>query len=268
MKSRRPCDRWRLKSLSLVLSLLFNPALSQTSWFEPKRLSTVPFGSTHFQGSNGAAGNRSYCRQLFTASETGQSLRTAPSLARKTTLGPHASLRGLVFDALRSLWWSWPCRRGEVVGIIQIGDARGMGILFGRACDHQRVVAFDLQPAAVEHRVVAEVGIEANVATGRRVLVAHRFVRGVPHQLVQAGDWDQLIPIHPANTPDTLVTRPADTPAQQEVLLAPVQAGPGVGAGPVDELPVLARLRALQHKRMNSGVAHQLWPLVRLQPGV
>src|ERR1039458_4551898 len=46
MKAGRCCDRWRLKSLSLVLSLLFNPALSQTSWFEPKRLSTVPFGST------------------------------------------------------------------------------------------------------------------------------------------------------------------------------------------------------------------------------
>src|SRR5450759_2931253 len=43
----------RLRSLSLVLSLLFNPALSQTSWFEPKRLSTVPFGSTHFRGPDG-----------------------------------------------------------------------------------------------------------------------------------------------------------------------------------------------------------------------
>src|ERR1035437_4258370 len=45
--------RCRLRSLSLVLSLLFNPALSQTSWFEPKRLSTVPFGSTHFRGPDG-----------------------------------------------------------------------------------------------------------------------------------------------------------------------------------------------------------------------
>src|ERR1035437_9368100 len=124
-------------------------------------------------------------------------------------------------------------RRRKWVGIIQIGDARGMGILSGLGGDHQRVVAFDLQPAAVEYRVVAQVGVEANVATGRRVLVAHRSVRGVPHQLVQAGDWDQFIPIHPANTPDTLVTRPADTPAQEEVMLSPVQAGPGVGAPPM-----------------------------------
>src|ERR1035437_5825425 len=89
-------------------------------------------------------------------------------------------------------------------GIMAVGDSRGMGILPGLGCDHQRVVALDLQLAAAEYRAVAEVGVETNVATGRRVLVAHRFVRGVLHQLVQAGDWDQLIPIHPANTPDTL----------------------------------------------------------------
>ena len=54
------------------------------------------------------------------------------------------------------------------------------------------------------------------------------------HQLVQAGDWDQLIPIHPANTPDTLVTRPANAPAQEAVMLSTVQANQGLDAGPVD----------------------------------
>src|SRR5664279_1791373 len=143
-----------------------------------------------------------------------------------------------------------------------------MGILSGLGGVHQCVVAFDLQPAAVEDGVVAQVGVETDVATGRRVLVAHRFVRGVPHQLVQARDWDQLIPIHPANTPDTLVTRPADTPAQEEVVFAPVETCPGVGAGPVDELPVFARLYAFQPDRMNTGVAHQPWSLATLQPSV
>src|ERR1035441_8321855 len=81
--------------------------------------------------------------------------------------------------------------------------------------------------------------------------------RGVPHQLVQAGDGDQFIPIYPVDTPNTLVTRPADTPAQEEVVFAPVQAGPGVGAGPVNELAVIAWLRALQPDRMHPGVADQ-----------
>jgi hypothetical protein len=39
-------------------------------------------------------------------------------------------LRHFSWSAFRCLtvtWWSWLCRRGEVVGIIQIGDARGMG---------------------------------------------------------------------------------------------------------------------------------------------
>src|ERR1017187_1276708 len=132
-----------------------------------------------------------------------------------------------------------------------------VGILSGLGGDHQCVVAFDLQPAVVEDGVVAQVGVETNVPARRRVLVAHRSVRGVPHQLVQTGDRYQLIPIHPANTPDTLVTRPADTPAQMEVILTPIPAGPCVDAGPVDELPILARLRALQPDPMNSGVAHQ-----------
>src|ERR1035437_5506858 len=164
------------------------------------------------------------------------------------------------FWCLTVTWWSSPCdSAGTIlagVGIMQIGDVRGMRILSGLGCDHQRVVALDLQLAAVEYRVVAQVGVETNIPARLRVLVAHRFVRGVPHQLVQAGDGDQLIPIHPANTPDTLVTRPADTPAQQEVILSPVQARPGVSAGPVDELPVFARLNTLQPDRMHSGVAH------------
>src|ERR1035437_9294160 len=51
-------------------------------------------------------------------------------------------------------------------------------------------------------------------------------------------------------------------------MLSPVQARPGVGAGPVDELPVFARLNTLQPDRMHSGVAHQPWPPVTLQPGM
>src|ERR1019366_5751575 len=102
-----------------------------------------------------AFGSRSYCRQLFRASGTGQSLRTAPSLVRKTTVGPHATFRGRLFGARRS--YGGP-RRRKWEGIIQIGDARGVGILSGLGGDHQRVVALDLQLAAVEHRVVAEVG--------------------------------------------------------------------------------------------------------------
>src|ERR1035437_2096461 len=178
-----------------------------------------------------------------------------------------------VFDVCSSMLYGHyggPRRDSKAgwVGIIQIGDARGMGILFGLGCDHQRVVALDLQLAAAEYGIVAQVGIETNVPARLRVLVAHRFVRGVPHQLVQAGDWGQLIPIHPANAPDTLVTRPADTPAQEEVMLSPVQAGPGVSAGTVNELPMPARLCALQPDRMHPGVAHQPCPPVTFQPGM
>src|ERR1035437_5418420 len=158
-----------------------------------------------------------------------------PSVVNGSNGGPRRASRWAIF------WQGW--------GFIGIGYARGMGILSGLGGDHQCVVAFDLQPAAVEYRVVAEVGIEADVPARRRVFAAHRFVRGVPHQLVQAGDWDQLIPIHPANTPDSLVTRPADTPAQEDVVLAPVQAGPGGRTGLVDELQVVVRLCALQPDR-------------------
>src|SRR5450756_1678116 len=132
-----------------------------------------------------------------------------------------------------------------------------MGILSGLGGDHQCVVALDLQLAVVEHRVVAEVGIEANVPTRLRVLVAHRFVRGVPHQLVQAGDWDQFIPIHPANTPDTLVTRPADTPTQEEVMFSPVEAGPGVSAPAIGSLPRAFEVFC-RHAGPSASVVHAL----------
>src|ERR1035437_9470233 len=159
-------------------------------------------------------------------------------------------------------------RRQKWVGIIQIGDARGMGILSGLGCDHQRVVALDFQLAAVEDGIVAQVGVEANVLAGRSVPVAHRLSRSVSYPLVQAGDGDQLIPIHPANAPDMLVTRPADAPAQEEVMLPPVETCPGVCAGPVNELPILGRVCAVQPDRMNSGVANQPCPLVTFQPGM
>src|ERR1022692_1823571 len=149
-----------------------------------------------------------------------------------------------------------------------VGYARGMGILSGLGCDHQRVVALDLQLAAVKYGVVAEVGIEADIPARRRVLVAHRFIRGVSYQLVQAGDGYQFVPIHPANTPNPLIPGPADAPAQQEMMLSSVKAGPGVGAGTVNELPVFARLNTLQPDRMHPGVAHQPWPPVTFQPGV
>src|ERR1035437_6558647 len=78
----------------------------------------------------------------------------------------------------------------------------------------------------------------------------------------------EFIPVHPVDTPDTLVTRPADAPAQQEVMLSPVETCPGVCAGPVNELPILARLCALQPDRMHPGVAHQPCPPVTFQPGM
>src|ERR1035437_9134363 len=144
----------------------------------------------------------------------------------------------------------------------------GDGILSGFGCAQQVVEALDLQLATVEHRAVAEVGIEADVPARRRVLVAHPFVRGVPHELVQTRNGYEFIPVHPVDTPDTLVTRPADAPAQQEVMLSPVETCPGVCAGPVNELPILARLCALQPDRMHPGVAHQPCPPVTFQPGM
>src|ERR1019366_1766068 len=54
----------------------------------------------------------------------------------------------------------------------------------------------------------------------------------------------------------------------EEVMLSPVQAGPGVSAGTVNEFPMPARLCVRQPDRMNSGMAHQPWPLVTVQPGM
>src|ERR1035437_6474451 len=107
---------------------------------------------------------------------------------------------------------------------------------------------------------------EANVPARRRVPVTHRLRRGMSHQLVETWNGNQFIPVHPIDTPNLLVTRAAGPSAQQEVMLSSVEASPGVGAGPVDELPILARLYVRQPSRMNSGVAHQPASLVTLQP--
>ena len=96
-----------------------------------------------------------------------------------------------------------------------------MGFLSGRERRHQGCVAPDFQVAVLKNGIVAQVGVQADIPARRRVLVPHRLSRGVSHQLVQAGDGNQFIPIHPANTPDPLVTRPADTPAQEVVVLSP-----------------------------------------------
>src|ERR1035441_5234851 len=133
----------------------------------------------------------------------------------------------------------------------------GIGILPGDACARQRVVALDLQPATVEHGVMAQVGVEADVPARRRVPVTHRLRRGMSHQLVETWNGNQFIPVHPIDTPNLLVTRAAGPSAQQKVMLSSVEASPGVGAGPVDELPILARLNTLQPDRMNPGGAHR-----------
>src|ERR1017187_5463403 len=61
---------------------------------------------------------------------------------------------------------------------------------------------------------------------------AEGLSRGVFHQLVQAGDGNHLILIHPVDTPNLLITGSADAPTQEEVMLSPVEVGPGVRAGP------------------------------------
>src|ERR1017187_762443 len=99
--------------------------------------------------------------------------------------------------------------------------------------------------------------VETDVPARWCFLMAHRLSRGMSHQLVEAWNGNQLIPIHPVDTANLLITRAAGTPAQQEVVFSSVQAGPGVRAGPVDDLPILARLYALQPGRINPGVAHQ-----------
>ena len=89
VKGRRPCDRYRLKSFSFVFFFAFYPRPVTTNlvravavvngpvWFHP-----FPGGQTRLPG-------------------TAQSLRTAPSLVRKTTVGPRATFRCLLFGARR-----------------------------------------------------------------------------------------------------------------------------------------------------------------------
>ena len=47
----------------------------------------------------------------------------------------------------------------------------GVGFLSGRTRAHQFVVALDLQLAAVEHCIVAQVGVKTDILAGRRVLM-------------------------------------------------------------------------------------------------
>src|ERR1019366_3130458 len=65
------------------------PFVSGPTWF-------------HLSGVGGGFRRPVLLPQLFRASETGQSLRTAPSLARKTTLGPKQLSEVVLFDARRS----------------------------------------------------------------------------------------------------------------------------------------------------------------------
>ena len=73
-KAVRCCDRCRLKISVLFFTLLFNPALSQPTWFEPSWLSAVPFGSAYLSGRTGLPGTGrsadgySGLRELVTAS--------------------------------------------------------------------------------------------------------------------------------------------------------------------------------------------------------
>src|ERR1035441_2576902 len=97
-----------------------------------------------------------------------------------------------------------------------------MGILSGLGWDHQCVVAFDLQPAAVEDGIVTKVGVETDVLARRSVSVAHRLSRRVAHQMVQTRAGDEVIPIHPADSADPLITGAADAPAQEEVMFSPI----------------------------------------------
>ena len=157
-KAVRCCDRWRLKSLSLVLSLLFNPALSQPNLVRAEAVPPISRGQTGLPGTGPAPtpihgfGNWSEPQDdPFSCQEDPLSAPTP------------------VFEVCSSMLYGHyggPGRR-KWVGIIQIGDARGMGILSGLGGDHQCVVALDLQLAAVEYRVVAEVGIKANIQIGR-----------------------------------------------------------------------------------------------------
>ena len=53
-KAVRCCDRWRLKSLSLVLSLLFNPALSQPNLVRAEAVPPISRGQTGLPGTGPA----------------------------------------------------------------------------------------------------------------------------------------------------------------------------------------------------------------------
>ena len=53
-----------------------------------------------------------------------------------------------------------------------VGYARRGRILLGAGRAHQFVVALDLQLAAVEYGVVAQVGVKTDILAGRRVLVS------------------------------------------------------------------------------------------------
>ena len=55
-----------------------------------------------------------------------------------------------------------------------------------------------------------------------------------PNQLVQAGNGNQLIPIHPVDAADVLIARAAEAPAEEEVVLSTVQAVPSIGGELVD----------------------------------
>ena len=73
-------------------------------------------------------------------------------------------------------WWSSPrisagtTLAGE--GIMAVGYARRGRILLGADRAHQFVVALDFQLAAVEHCVVAQVGVKTDTLAGRCVLVS------------------------------------------------------------------------------------------------
>jgi len=65
---------------------------------------------------------------------------------------------------------------------------RGYGLLFGRGRS-QVVVALDFQLPVLKHRLMAQVGIKADVLARRSVLVTHGLAGGVADQLVQA--WNR-----------------------------------------------------------------------------
>ena len=67
-KAVRCCDRWRLKSLSLVLSLLFNPALSQPNLVRAEAVPPISRGQTRLSEAGPNADSYSGLRELVRAS--------------------------------------------------------------------------------------------------------------------------------------------------------------------------------------------------------